>query len=135
MPPRNAAPVTPEERAEKIAKLPAWARDYIGQLESLTRNLAGQLAAAQANAAPEPERAPGLPMPQGDRATARVYAHGDLETPVADLPEGAEVQYGNQLWVRYGLAPNTTSEVLIITGDGDLIVRPVAPYLVQIERG
>lgn len=146
--------LTPDELAARIAKLPAWARkhiaereEYIVTLEKLTRTLHDQLTGAQeartgyANAltqvvdAPAPALPEGITPPADGYAVARVFLPGD-PVAIADLPDTAEIAFAQYFRVRYGDTPETAgARVLVVEGDGPMIIRPVSPSEFLIARG
>lgn len=143
--------LTPDELAARIAKLPAWARkhiaereEYIVTLETLTRTLHAQLTEAQkdttrAIGAAQPVPAPALPggitPPADGYAVARVFLPGD-PVAIADLPDTAEIAFAQYFRVRYGDTPETAgARVLVVEGDGALILRAAGPAEFHIARG
>lgn len=135
--------LTPDELNEKIAKLPAWARkhiaereEYIATLETLTRTLHGQLTEARAAEIPVGWAAQaGLNPPTDGYAVARVFLPGD-PVAIADLPDKAEIAFAQYFRVRYGDTPETAgARVLVVEGDGDLILRAAGPAEFHIARG
>lgn len=149
------AKMTPQEMSAKAAELkPAWARDYIRQLEALTRDLGRRLqeayggngqAPSTAMAADDAETEPappeitwpdGITPPGEGYAVIRVLDGTANMEPVADLPDHAEIVFGGFFQAHFGDHELTAgARVLIIEGDGPLVIRSVDPGTIIIARG
>lgn len=125
--------LTPEERAAKIAKLPAWARNEIATLENLTRTLHAQLQAAREH---------GGGITQENFISGAVPDDAPVLLPdwITLAPDGDHVTdavYPRQMHVWHG--PHSTSagaEVLVVeSGEVPLIIRPVSRTEIVIARG
>lgn len=111
MPPARA-PATPEERAAKIAKLPPWAREYIGQLENLTRTLAAQLQQAQ----------------DAHAQITEIADHAREELRLYNAAEDAPTRFGDFFTVHHLPAG------LIVNTDAPMTLHPTSPDYILITR-
>lgn len=147
---RNLDNMKPEELAAKVDALsPVWAKDYIRRLERLVRNLASQVGpgspaqpeepaepSAQAPAEPSVWTPAGITPPNGDYATLRVLDGAADMTPLADLPDRAEIRFTDFYQVHYGAHESTGGmRVLVIEGDDKIVIHPISQYTVLISRG